>query len=696
MTAHNISLTVIMKKSVIILILSLVPTFLFAQSLQWSPTQGPYATVVNSFDSSAGVIYAGTNAGLYSSSAGGSLWKPVAAVTKLVATVMTSGGNIYVGGEGGCRISRDSGVTWIVRDTGFPLFAFVYGLTKFKNTLYAALGGDGLYQSTNDGVQWDHLNSGGIENKSITTMIAASNTLIAAEGAGVIRSIDNGFSWTESAGDIASQAVHTFARIGNTILAGTDAGVFISSDSGATWSASNTGMNAADIVTALCISGDGKSIFAGAINASSGVGIYRSVDDGRSWQLRNSGLTDLSVLSLFSVGTIVYAGTSLGISSTSNNGDSWAVSSTGLPKTPIVSLCADYHRVYAGSKGSYVFYSDDDGIRWQLSKYGLTRPNITALLGIGGGVVFAGTYAAPKVASGGLHRSTDHGTSWTQLTSGIPVMSVSFLTKWRSNIVACGDSGIYSSSDNGNAFTHLGNYVPSAISGDADTLLIAVKHSLFTYTDNTGWAPLEPAVVLPLIHACTKKGASYFIGTDSGIFRYQIGAAGMKLVSGDSIGVINMWSNDYLVAASTTKGIYLSSDNGNSWTLTQRASDTVMAFTAANKFLYAATSTGVIAAPLGEFGVGTTGVNNSLSLQCTNPAVGNALVRYTIPTRDHVLIEASDILGSRQSVLMNMLADPGQHDLYWNTSGLATGTYVIRMVCGTVQRTLLVVTIGSR
>ncbi len=667
-----------MKQLSIFLICLFFPVLSGAQSLQWNATQGPYSTIVNSFDTSGGAIYAGTNIGLFRSLNSGSLWLPVPGVPKIVSDITSKDGKIFAGGAGGFTVSLDGGSSWIVRDSGFPLFIYVYALKNLNGTLYACLGGDGLYRTKDEGIYWEHVNSGGIENKSVTTMVAMGNVLIAAEGAGIIRSSDNGFSWRESGGDIANQPVHTFAVKDNKILAGTDAGVFISTDSGATWISSRAGMHSDDIVSSLLVSSDNKTFFAGATNFNSGVGIYRSSDDGTSWQLVNSGLTDLSIYSLFSIGTQLFAGTSLGISSSTDNGNSWTTSSTGLPKPSIVSLTSFNGKVFAGSKGAYVFSTYDKGNHWENSKKGFTRPNVNALLGVGT-MLFAGTDAIPKQGKGGIHRSIDGGASWKQLNNGVPIMSVLAIALYKeTGILISGDSGVFHSTDNGDSWKLFSNSISNSIFTDSGIVYVASNHTIFTYDDNAGWTPLNIGIKNPIIQAVIKKGSNLFIATDSGIYRSVNGTIGSQLVTGDSLNVESLWSNELIVVAGTKTGIYVSSDNGSSW-LFQQSADAVSVntFTSANRNLYAGTNAGVISAPLTQFGENFARPENSSLLQVSKSSNDRVTIRYSISQRTDATLILYDILGNECLSIFQGKRDPGEYTLELNTSLLPSKTYIL-------------------
>ena len=657
-----------------------------AQNLSWVATKGPYSTTVNTFDTAHGAIFAGTKTGLFESTNGGNLWFAVPSVSGIVYDIATIGTNIYTGGVG-ITLSTDSGVTWVVRDSGLPQFPLVYALRNLHDTLYACMGGQGFFRSLDAGKYWAQP-SPDIANKTINTMIATGTSLILAEGAGILRSSNNGFSWTEPNGVIADQAVHVFAMKDHVIFAGTEAGVYRSIDDGVTWTESRVGMRADDIVTSLVVSGDDKTIFAGTKDVNSEVGIYRSQDDGNSWQLVNNGLSNLSISSLFTTGTEIFVGTALGISRSDNNGDSWQTISEGLPKPVVTALGSIYNIAIAGTAGSYSFSSDDAGDHWMQHRKGLTQKNLNTILTFGT-TVFAGTDAFPKQGIGGVHRSTDNGITWIQTNTGMPIMSITSLASYGTKIFACGDSGIFSSSDNGNSWKPSSSlFIPKVLYSDDASLYAGMKSAIWIFTDNAGWEQTTFSQNQN-IHAITKKGKYLYAGTDSGVYRDSQSV--WKLITGDTLAVLSLWSNSIIIVAGTKTGMYVSSDDGITWQFQQSAGVIpVNAFCTTNRNLYAGTSSGVIKAPLAQFGVKIFSVGNALSLNVTNPSSGHAIIHYRIDERSNTSVMAYDLLGKECARILNDERDPGEYNLEWNTSSLASGAYILRLVSGGKQASSMI------
>lgn len=682
-----------MKQLTIFIFCTFIPAWAGAQELAWTTTQGPYSTIVTAFGSDATSLLAGTNHGLFRSMDGGNTWSAAVSAGNPVNDIVVTGSYVYIGGSAGVTVSSDGGVNWAVRDSGLPQFSLVYALKYVKGPVYAALGSDGLYRTTSEGKYWEQLNSGGIENKSIFAIISTPNgSLLLAEGAGVIRSTDNGFSWNEAAGEIANQAVHRFVIKGTNIFAGTDAGIFRSSDDGATWNQFGAGIRGDDIISSLTIAGN--AILAGTTDLNNQTGIYRSVDNGATWAQVNTGLSDLSVYALFASGDRVFAGTSLGISYSDNSGDLWTTASTGLPKPPIISLTSLYSQVFAGSAGSFIFRSNDAGEHWEISKSGLSRANVSALVTVGA-TLFAGTDAVVSHGTGGIHRSTDYGNTWTQINEGIPLMPITSLTNIGTKIYSGGDHGVVTSTDDGKNWsqmnTGLTDTIVKALSGFRGDLFAGTLSGVYKASGN--WTLKNTGLSNVHIHALTSTVSSLYAGTDSGVYRHINDSDGFSWsrVSADSLFVQSLWSNDLLVAAGTKTGIYISSDNGKTWKSQQTAGIvSVDAFCAANRNLYAATNGGVIKAPLGQYGVNSSPAENALWVQATNPSHTRAMIRYSLKDRAEASLTVYDLLGKERAILFHDRRDPGIYDSECNTSLLPSGMYMLRLESAGKQATAVI------
>ncbi len=87
-----------------------------------------------------------------------------------------------------------------------------------------------------------------------------------------------------------------------------------------------------------------------------------------------------------------------------------------------------------------------------------------------------------------------------------------------------------------------------------------------------------------------------------------------------------------------------------------------------------------------DMGVSTEGVATARSIQIgsayPNPASGVVTLPIELENGVHVLTTIHDVLGRQVDVVMDQSMDAGSHSVRLDTSGLASGTYYVRMMAG--------------
>jgi len=321
--------------------------------------------------------------------------------------------------------------------------------------------GYGIYRSTDSGTSWVYANNGltGVWVNSIVGVMDefGKRTLYAGVINGVMKSIDNGNTWTSDG--LENYNVSSFAVIsdgigGSNIIAGTNKGEFLSTGSGSGWTQVNSGMNDL-MISALAVSPNnsgGTIIIAG----TEGGNVYISSNNGSTWNAASTGLisgtweTGASINSFTVSGSDIYACTYAGLFQSDNNIFNWKPINDGIPFISIQDLSVIPNglgntNIFAGTFPSGVFLSTNNGSNWTLIS--LTSGPVMSLM-VNGNTIFAGVawsvaYPTPPY---GVFISTNNGINWTQ--TALDSQIVLSLAAIGNNIFAGTYNGVFLSTNN--------------------------------------------------------------------------------------------------------------------------------------------------------------------------------------------------------------------------------------------------------
>ena len=204
--------------------------------------------------------------------------------------VGTVGGKIYQAGVNGWeRINNDMSV------------GYIWSLYEDANFVYAGTE-QGLFKY--DGTDWTKLDYD-VDVRAITGI---GNTLYAAVwGQGIYSSSDNGANWSlmNDGLELSGYAVQTLTVSNGTLFVGTlNVGVFKYNSNESAWESVDIGYNYIWNLDA----DDAGHIFA----ATSGGGVYASSDFGETWAAVNSGIPALHIYTVGIYGNDVFVSTYLG------------------------------------------------------------------------------------------------------------------------------------------------------------------------------------------------------------------------------------------------------------------------------------------------------------------------------------------------------------------------------------------------
>ena len=467
----------------------------------------------------------------------------------------------------------------------------------------------------------------------------------------------------------------------------TDSGIFLSANNGISWTTVNSGL-ANNTVSSLTVSGG--NIFAGTV----GSGIFLSTNNGTSWKAVNSGLpfTSTNIQSLAGNGSTIFAGTDDGVYLSINNGTIWTAMNSGLTNTNVHCLALSGNNIYAGTDHG-LFFSNNSS-RWTAyvidtsaiqTDTGLNQP-ITALAVIGS-TIFAGTSAksagVAMIGKGGIFRSTNNGTNWTEADKGFIsfFLCISSFTVSGNNIFVGGYDwqqlgdlyqrigfGVNLSTNNGDSWSYYYSGLPTfpwvhsfAVCGS--TIFAAVTN-LDAFNNGGG------------IYRSTNNGISW-IESDSGITNSFVNSLA---VSGSNI------------FAGTNNGMFLSTNNGNSWiAVNSGLTNTVItSFLVSGGTIYAGTDGGgVWRRPISEM-VGIINdkqqtlspISTDFNLATSAQSNHNIAISFFLSQSQPVDLNIYNVSGREVARSANRNLEAGKHSISWDTRDMAAGCYAVRMQAG--------------
>jgi photosystem II stability/assembly factor-like uncharacterized protein len=262
--------------------------------------------------------------------------------------------------------------------------------------------------------------------------------------------------------------------------------------------------------------------------------------------------------------------------------------------------------------------------QWQQADNGITNHVYTAI---------GSNYENIFVGSGSvnLYGSADNGSTWNTVTNGISGM-VTMLATSNGNLFAVTANGVFLSNNNGATWSLQNNGLPSNFAGqsifaDGDTLFSGGYYEVFysvnngsTWTArNTGFPPNAR------VQSFAKNGNTVFAGTNGyGLFKTTNNGLSWSLtgIGGQQVPfseVESVYVFDSKVYASFSGTLYVSSDNGATWTTATNGLNGayVNYITHRGGTLFVGTYTGIFHSLDG----GSTWVN--LNANLTNPAISH-------------------------------------------------------------------------
>jgi photosystem II stability/assembly factor-like uncharacterized protein len=220
-----------------------------------------------------------------------------------------------------------------------------------------------------------------------------------------------------------------------------------------------------------------------------------------------------------------------------------------------------------------ILRTSDYGTTWAKMNTGLSNMDISTLFSLEG-YLYAGS------DGGGIYISSDLGQNWQQSNSGLVgwqngVYSVhcSYIDN-KSDIYIGTDKGVFLSTDYGSSWLERNNgfiYVPtSSITAIGNTLFAATNSGVFKSTDQGGnWIIANNGITSDIITSLLVFNDVLFAGTSGGIFRTtdfgNTWNSNNNSLTYPATFVLSLYKIDTTIFAGTWDGVFISSDNGTNW-----------------------------------------------------------------------------------------------------------------------------------
>jgi len=382
-------------------------------------------------------------------------------------------------------------------------------------------------------------------------------------------------------------------------------------------------------------------------------------------------------------GNNLLAGTDAGVFLTTDNGTNWTNVGSELPEltdnAPVISLALTEQSIFAGTYGQGIYVSSNSGATWAAADSGIPRDidHCVRALAVDGGNLFAGTGEGFLFNLwGGIYISSNNGACWTEVKAGLPtrensdqVLGVLCL------MVASNETGsirVFASLQGGGVF----------VSADTGTTWAEANQGL----TNTRVLSLAASPA-----AGGKGGENLFAGTvGGGVFRSTNGGATWTEsgLAHESITCFAVAGSS--VFAGTYSDLFVTTDNGASWTAVDQGLPNGCVYDLAVNDEYLFAGVGVVwRRPLSEIvtSLEPTASNLprmfSLHQNYPNPFNPKTVVSCQLPVASRMRVAVYDLMGRQVAELMDEQKEPGTYNVEFDGTGLSSGMYICRMTAGT-------------
>ncbi|MTI87369.1 MAG: T9SS type A sorting domain-containing protein [Balneolaceae bacterium] len=699
-----------------------------SQNITWDQLQvpGEPSTVIAASATSDGTLYVIANdnhnvgiVGFYKSVDFGTTWEFVSSDPQPGTNYISkdidvdSNGNVYHVDRNVLK-SEDGGASWQELNTGRGLFDNEVEIEiDSQDRLYLRRDSDkGLFLSEDAGANWTKVLS---PPDNIDGMFIDSSDNVYVYGDfGVQSTTDQGGSWTSI---LNTKIEHFTTAADGRLIAVNDKKISYSDDGGESW----TVVEQDFFFNAISYDGNSRLYSIGA-----NIGVLISTDGGESWTEKSEGVykpqfgaisgmfvTDGAgkVLLVNQSGPAKASAASTFYQYDSDAGIWSGLSSSGLYGHVSRKIVETDSGLY-GLFGHRLYMSSDAGASWTEIE---SRPNesFVAMNVSADGDIFLGSNTS-------IYRSQDGGTSWQELPESSEVSSTSIrashIYTTSTNIVYTRYLDILLRWDNdAETWTKVGDLLDNSIkklwfNPHNDQLYVKASGLYALPADADAWNQLGDVSNL-LEVAFTAEGTMYAIGTQelsksenggaswtelqsdfNGRMFINIDPSGFVSVNGSLL--LNVTSADSNDPVNNPAGMYISTDEGASWTLTgegnlpagaisdmQVSGDKVYVGTA-GKGIYTTSMETTTAKEEEDLAEGY-----RLNQNYPNPFNPSTSISFNLPEAGLVSLKVYNMLGQQVAQLIHERMGAGSKTIRFDASELSSGMYIYRLQAGGFTQT---------
>jgi photosystem II stability/assembly factor-like uncharacterized protein len=380
------------------------------QGVSWKRVTDGYT--ISSIAVNDSTWFAGTSNGAFRSDDDGVTWTLIDFVPELYRTsiVAVHGVTVYAASVTGTYRSDDNGRHWVNIDSGVPSGLAFTAFAFHDQTVYACIGGAGVYASNDKGTTWLAF-SQGLANTQIGGCVAAGTSVFTVSalvhnvnsidrGLMVSRSDDAGITWTILAPTAKIPTIGSIGAVGKRMFGAASNGVVeIVGDSAIVTSMTNVPYRLKSIRDTLYI--------------CTNLGFYRSCDTARTWMW--CGKPSVEYNDFAGTGQEIYFGTSeYGFSRSLDTGKSFQQINEGLNysfvRPPVIRALTIFGKgLYSIIDGNIMFLERGTA-QWYQMQMGLSgTPYLLCTVG----------KTLVTVTTDGLFTLQRDDTTWTRATRQI-------------------------------------------------------------------------------------------------------------------------------------------------------------------------------------------------------------------------------------------------------------------------------------